>query len=78
MRKLTAEERAAKKAGQTAQVVAPVKEKKKEKEGSNPIGISPDSFRIPVSAPVEKEATKSDAAAETKKVKKVADSESAS
>lgn len=78
MRKLTPEERAAKKTGQVAPVVAPVvadepKKKAKKVEDSEPVGITSSSFTMPSAKSVEEEAP-----VQAKKAKKVADSEPAS
>jgi hypothetical protein len=78
MRKLTPEERAAKKAGQVAPEVAEVvasepKKKAKKAEKSEPTGIGADSFVMPSAKSKEEEV-----AVEAEKDEKVADSKSAS
>lgn len=61
MRKLTPEERAAKKAGQVAEVVVATEPKKKAKKAdkvvdAEPVGIGADSFVMPSAKSVEPEA----------------------
>jgi hypothetical protein len=78
MRKLTPEERAAKKAGQVAEVVVAAEPKKKAKKAekvadAEPVGIGADSFVMPSAKSVEPEAPVAD-----EKDEKVADSEPAS
>lgn len=78
MRKLTPEERAAKKAGQVApevaEVVAPEPKKKAKKaDKAEPVGITSDSFVMPSAKSVEEDAPEAD-----EKDEKVADSASAS
>jgi hypothetical protein len=75
MRKLTPEERAAKKAGQVAEVVVAAEPKKKAKKvaDAEPVGIGADSFVMPSAKSVEPEAPVAE-----EKDEKVADSEPAS